>query len=43
VAAKTSSWLVRLPTGTDPATIDYGGPVSEMGSANAAGTDPVFS
>jgi putative ABC transport system permease protein len=42
VAAKTSSWLVRLPAGTDPATIDYGGPVSVMGSAYGPGTDPVF-
>jgi putative ABC transport system permease protein len=41
--SRLSSWLVRLPPRTDPATIDYGGPVVEMGAAFGGGSEPVFS
>jgi putative ABC transport system permease protein len=42
VASKMSSWLVRLPPGTDPATVDYGGPVMNVGSGYGPGNEPVF-
>jgi putative ABC transport system permease protein len=41
-ASKSSSWLIGLPAGTDPATIDYGGPVANMGSASVPGNEPLF-
>jgi putative ABC transport system permease protein len=42
-ASNSSEWLVELPAGTDPATIDYGVPVVETGAAYSAGSEPVFS
>jgi putative ABC transport system permease protein len=41
-ASNSSSWLVGLPDGTDPATIDYGVPVANMGAPYPPGNDPVF-
>ncbi|HET9680698.1 MAG TPA: FtsX-like permease family protein, partial [Candidatus Limnocylindrales bacterium] len=42
VASEASSWLVGLPAGTDPTTIDYGGPVAQMGSGYSPASAPVF-
>lgn len=41
-ASNSVEWLVGLPAGTDPATIDYGVPVTNMGSAYGPGSEPVF-
>jgi putative ABC transport system permease protein len=41
-ASKTSEWLVGLPAGTDPETIDYGVPVANMGAPSLPGNEPVF-
>jgi putative ABC transport system permease protein len=41
-ASNSSEWLVELPAGTDPATIDYGAPVVEPGSPYGLGSEPVF-
>jgi putative ABC transport system permease protein len=41
-ASQASSWLVGLPAGTDPATIDYGGPVVDTGSGYGPANEPVF-
>lgn len=41
-AANASSWLVGLPAGTDPATVDFGGPVVEPGSPYSPASEPVF-
>jgi len=43
-ASQGGSWLVRLPPGTDPASIDYGVPVAQMGSGLSfdAASEPAF-
>jgi putative ABC transport system permease protein len=41
-ASLSSVWLVGLPAGTDPATIDYGGPVVGTGSGYGPANEPVF-
>lgn len=41
-ATKQSSWLLRLPPGTDPEAVDYGGPVMNMGSGYGPENEPVF-
>lgn len=41
-ASGSSSWLVALPAGADPATIDPGVPVASTGTASAPGSQPVF-
>jgi putative ABC transport system permease protein len=41
-ASNSTEWLVGLPAGTDPATIDYGVPVVEPGSPYGPANEPVF-
>jgi putative ABC transport system permease protein len=41
-ASNSTEWLVGLPAGTDPATIDYGGPVVSTGLGYSPASEPVF-